>query len=273
MRSTAHVKGHPIHPMLIPFPFAYLVGAACLDAWSRASNRRDWAQTAKHMRVLGIGSALLAAVPGIIDYFTAVPPKSSAKDRATKHALFNLSALGLFAAATAGSNNRSRPPAWTLAAEAAGAAFLSAGGWLGGTLVYRNQIAVDHRYADAGKWEPATLPPAPTDASLDVGPDDQLQVDQMKLLRVGDRRLVLARTERGYVAFDDRCTHKGGPLSDGTLACGRVQCPWHGSQFDVTTGSVQHGPAEEPIATYDVETSGGRVLLSGLGTRGSGSNG
>jgi nitrite reductase/ring-hydroxylating ferredoxin subunit/uncharacterized membrane protein len=261
MRSTAHINGHPVHPMLIPFPFAYLVGAACLDAWSRASNRREWAQTAKHMRALGIGSALLAAVPGIIDYFTAVPPNSSAKDRATSHALFNLSALGLFAAAAAGSNG-SRPPAWTLAAEAAGAALLSVGGWLGGTLVYRNQIAVDHRYAEAGEWEPKTLPPAPEAASLDVGPEDQLQVDQMKLLRVGDRRLVLARTDRGYVAFDDRCTHKGGPLSDGVLACGRVQCPWHGSQFDVPTGSVQHGPAEEPIATYEVEMKAGRVLVS-----------
>ena len=41
--------------MLIPFPFAYLFGAACIDAWARASNRRDWAQTAKHMRMLGIG--------------------------------------------------------------------------------------------------------------------------------------------------------------------------------------------------------------------------
>jgi nitrite reductase/ring-hydroxylating ferredoxin subunit/uncharacterized membrane protein len=261
MRSTAHIKGHPIHPMLIPFPFAYLFGAACIDVWARAANRRDWTRTAKHMRMLGIGSALVAAVPGIIDYFTAVPPKSSAKDRATNHALANLSALGLFAAAGAGSNG-SRPPAWAVAAEAAGAALLSIAGWMGGTLVYRNQIAVDHRYAEAGKWDPKTLPPAPEAMAIDVGPDDELQLDQMKLLRVGDRRLVLARTEQGYVAFDDRCTHKGGPLSDGTLACGRVQCPWHGSQFDVHDGSVEHGPAEEYVATYQVDVKAGRVLLS-----------
>jgi nitrite reductase/ring-hydroxylating ferredoxin subunit/uncharacterized membrane protein len=260
MRSTAHIKGHPIHPMLIPFPFAYLFGAACIDAWARAADRRDWMRTAKHMRMLGIGSALVAAVPGIIDYFTAVPPKSSAKGRATNHALANLSALGLFAAAGAGSNG-SRTPAWALAAEGAGATLLAIAGWMGGTLVFRNQIAVDHRYAEAGRWEPKSLAPARDDAVLDVGPDDQLQVDQMKLLSIGDRRLVLARTEQGYVAFDDRCTHKGGPLSDGTLACGRVQCPWHGSQFDVRDGSVHHGPAEENIATYEVDVKAGRVLL------------
>jgi nitrite reductase/ring-hydroxylating ferredoxin subunit/uncharacterized membrane protein len=247
--------------MLIPFPFAYLVGSVCVDLWARAAHRRDWTRTARHMRLLGIGSALLAAVPGVIDYLTAVPPKSSAKERATKHALTNLSALGLFVAAGAGGNRRSPPPAWTLAAEAVGAALLAAGGWMGGTLVYRNQIGVDHRYAESGKWDPRTLPPAPPGLDMDIGPDDQLQVDQMKLLQIGERRLALARTERGYVAFDDRCTHKGGPLSDGTLACGTVQCPWHGSQFDVHSGSVQHGPAGEGIRTYDVVASHGRLLL------------
>ena len=63
----------------------------------------------------------------------------------------------------------------------------------------------------------------------------------------GDR-VVVARTEEGYAAFEDRCTHKGGPLSDGTLICGTVQCPWHGSQFDVHSGEVKCGPATEPIA-------------------------
>ena len=80
-------------------------------------------------------------------------------------------------------------------------------------------------------------------------------------MRIGSRRVVLARTEQGYVAFDDRCTHKGGPLSDGVLACSTVQCPWHGSQFDVRTGAVKHGPAEQRIATYPVEERGGRVWL------------
>jgi nitrite reductase/ring-hydroxylating ferredoxin subunit/uncharacterized membrane protein len=262
MRSTAHLHGHPIHPMLIPFPFAYLFGTACINLWARATDRRDWIQTARHMRLLGIGSALVAAVPGLVDYLTAVPPKSSAKNRATKHMLSNVSALGMFAAAGLASR-RPRPPAWTVAAEVAGAGLLVAGGWMGGTLVFRNQIAVDHRYADAGKWEPLTLPP-PADAAelVDLGADDQLDVNQMKLLRIGDRRYALARTERGYVAFDDRCTHKGGPLSDGTLACGTVQCPWHGSQFDVHTGSVQSGPAKESIRSYEVTMRDGRLFLA-----------
>jgi nitrite reductase/ring-hydroxylating ferredoxin subunit len=64
------------------------------------------------------------------------------------------------------------------------------------------------------------------------------------------------------VAFADRCTHKGGPLSDGTLACGIVQCPWHGSQFNVNSGAVEQGPAEQPIETYDVDSNDGRAMLA-----------
>jgi len=45
------------------------------------------------------------------------------------------------------------------------------------------------------------------------------------------------------------------------MACGTVQCPWHGSQFDVRTGGVQAGPAKEGIKTYRVTQEGDKVLL------------
>jgi nitrite reductase/ring-hydroxylating ferredoxin subunit/uncharacterized membrane protein len=264
MRSRAHIKSHPLHPMLVVFPFAYLFGSACLDAWSRITGQTAWLRTARQLNGLGLGSALVAAIPGLVDYRYAVPPRSSAKDRATKHMLANLSAVALFTAARAGRGGDDRQPAaWALAAEIGGAGLLAAGGWMGGTLVYRNQIAVDHRYADAGRWRELT--PAPEERTLsgrvDVGAPDDLGINQMKLVRVGARRIVLARTERGYAAFDDRCTHKGGSLADGSLTCGVVQCPWHGSQFEVTTGHVKHGPAEERITTYRVDEAGGRLYL------------
>jgi len=248
--------------MLVGFPVAYLFGSACLDAWARMTGRRELFRTAADLNTLGLATALLAAVPGLVDYVFAVPPKSSAKKRATDHMFANLSALGLFALARAGRRDAdARPRAWSIAAEVAGAGLMSVAGWLGGTLVYRNQIAVDHRYADAGRWDVEALQDAET---IDAGSVDDLKVDQMKLLRVGDRRIVLARTERGYVAFDDRCTHKGGSLADGSLACGTVQCPWHGSQFDVTTGKVEQGPAEDPIETYDVEERDGRLIVDAV---------
>jgi nitrite reductase/ring-hydroxylating ferredoxin subunit len=45
------------------------------------------------------------------------------------------------------------------------------------------------------------------------------------------------------------------------MMCGVVQCPWHGSQFDVTTGAVRAGPAQAPVATYRVETRNGELRL------------
>ena len=263
MRSSAHIKGHPIHPMLISFPFAYLFGSACLNAWGRATKQRSLFRTASHLNAMGLGSAVLAAAPGLVDYLFAVPPKSSAKVRATGHMFANLSAITLFAAArTLKREDDSPPPVATVAAELAGAALLSVAGWLGGTLVYRNQIGVDHRYADAGKWRVEHVADAAISGDLvDAASVEELQVGQMKLLRGGAKRIVVAKTDNGYVAFDDRCTHKGGPLADGALVCGTVQCPWHGSQFDVQTGRVEHGPAEQPIATYPVIERDGRVWV------------
>jgi len=248
--------------MLIPFPFAYLFGSAALDVWAKATGRRSWYRTTQHMNRLGLGSALVAAVPGLVDYTFAVPPRSSARERATRHMLVNLSAVGLFAAAGASRKADQPPPLWAVAAEVVGAGLLAAGGWLGGTLVFRNQIAVDHRYAEAGKWRVEAFKAEAADqGDIDVGSIDDLEVDQMKLLRIGAHRIVLARSDRAYVAFDDRCTHKGGPLSDGTMACGTVQCPWHGSQFDTVSGAVKHGPATEPIQTYQVAERNGRLWL------------
>jgi nitrite reductase/ring-hydroxylating ferredoxin subunit len=137
------------------------------------------------------------------------------------------------------------------------------GGWLGGTLVSRNQVSVDHRYANAGKWREESVPPPTRDDPITVE-TGELQVDQLRLLRVGDKRIVLGRTAEGYVAFDDHCTHRGGSLAGGVMICGTVQCPWHGSQFDVSTGTVKAGPAKENISAYRVEATGGKLRVFGV---------
>jgi nitrite reductase/ring-hydroxylating ferredoxin subunit len=84
----------------------------------------------------------------------------------------------------------------------------------------------------------------------------------MKLVHVNGKRIVVAKTEQGYAAFDDSCTHRGGSLADGVMICGTVQCPWHGSQFDVKTGNLKAGPAKEKINTFNVTEEGGKVYLA-----------
>ena len=265
MRSRASYKGHPIHPALIPFPFAFLTGALLFDVAGVLADRPAWWTTGGHLAAAGVVAALVAAVPGLIDYHYTVPPRSTGKRRATRHMLVNLSAVSLVAIAWllrrggAAAAAEAPGPA-VLALELTALGLLVAGGWMGGVLVNRNQIGVDHRYAGAGKWREATLD-ARAGVPVTVARADELAVNQLKLLRVGDRRIVLGRTEDGWVAFDDRCPHRGGSLADGAMICGTVQCPWHGSQFDVRSGAVAAGPAEEGIRTYSVEERDGSVWL------------
>jgi nitrite reductase/ring-hydroxylating ferredoxin subunit/uncharacterized membrane protein len=261
MRSTAQIKGHPIHPILIAFPIAFGTAAPAFDlAGVLGGWPTVWAAGA-YLATAAVVGGLVAGVPGFIDYLYTIPPDSSAKKRATWHMGVNLTALALIASGWAFRDpDTLRPGAGSIVLEFAGLAVMSVGGWLGGTLVYRNQIGVDHRYAEAGKWKEQEVSGKPGE-SVEVAAADELKVGQMKLLHVNGRRIVLARTEDGHVAYDDHCTHRGGSLAGGVLACGTVACPWHGSQFDATTGAVKAGPAERPIRTYRVKEAGGQVRL------------
>jgi uncharacterized membrane protein len=162
MKSTARIGEHPLHPMLIPYPFALLSSACAFDAAARGMRRREWAQTADHLVSAGLISALVAATPGIVDYFGTVPPRSRTRATATRHALFNLSALACFALA----RTRRRPtggmPRAGLSLELLGTGLLAAGGWLGGNLVYRHRVGVSDRarppVLESG--EGAALPPS-----------------------------------------------------------------------------------------------------------------
>jgi nitrite reductase/ring-hydroxylating ferredoxin subunit/uncharacterized membrane protein len=233
--------------MLIPFPFAFLTGAWGFGMAAAITGNRDLRTVSRYLVPTGLAAGLVAAVPGVIDYVGRVPPQSSAKSRATKHALLNVTALALFGAGYL-LRRRRTPQAVPLVAETLGAAALSVAGYMGGTLSYRNQIGVDHRYADAGKWKESAIESATPEALASAAAD--LGINQMKLVHSDGARIVVARTEDGPAAFSDRCTHRGGPLSDGALACGIVQCPWHGSQFDVRSGAVKCGPATEAISAY-----------------------
>jgi nitrite reductase/ring-hydroxylating ferredoxin subunit/uncharacterized membrane protein len=260
MRSKAQIQSHPIHPMLVSFPIAFLFGAFGFDLAGRLARWPGGWATGAYLSLAAIAAGLTAAVPGLIDYLSVIPPHSSGKARATQHLLVNVSALLVVAVAWAFRDRTSLMPGTGTLVEAASIALITWGGWMGGTLVYRNQIGVDHRYAGAGKWKEEVIEGRPR-GPIVVARADELEVDQLKLVRVDGRRIVVARTEEGYVAFEDRCSHKGGPLADGVLICGTVQCPWHGSQFDTHTGAVKAGPAKEPIGTHRVEQAAGEVQL------------
>lgn len=73
--------------------------------------------------------------------------------------------------------------------------------------------------------------------------------------------IAVFRTARDEVfALDDRCPHKGGPLSEGIVHGGQVTCPLHGMVFDLATGLAQ-GPDDGQVRTHAARVEGGRVLL------------
>jgi uncharacterized membrane protein/nitrite reductase/ring-hydroxylating ferredoxin subunit len=259
MRSKLHLKGHPIHPILVAFPIAFFIGALVFDALGYLQHNTKLWQTGSYLGLAGVIAALVAAVPGIVDYFGVVPPASSAKKRAAKHGVLNIVLVVLFALVWLYRQNEAAAPLVILGAEVLGVVMLGISGWLGGTLVHRNQIGIDHRYAEAGKWKEKYIDHR--EEAVEVAGTDELKIDQMMLVHVGGKRIVVGRTEQGYVAFDDRCTHRGGTLADGVLICGTVQCPWHGSQFDVATGAVKAGPAKTPIQTYELRQAEGKLYL------------
>lgn len=259
MRSKAQIKSHPIHPILVGFPVAFFTGTVFFDFLCLIQRQSDFGSVARYLLIAGIIMSIATAVPGFIDFLYTVPPASSAKQRAATHGLLNVCMLALFILALVFRAGADSPGAVPMILECAGFVVMSIAGWLGGTLVHRNQIGVDPRYAFAGKWNEVTA--LEKNGIVDLGSGEDLKRDQMKLIRVAGKRIVLAKASDGFVAFDDHCTHRGGSLAGGMMICDTVQCPWHGSQFDVRTGAVKAGPANEKIGTYRVEMVEGRLRI------------
>jgi nitrite reductase/ring-hydroxylating ferredoxin subunit/uncharacterized membrane protein len=259
MKSKANIKSHPLHPILVGFPIAFFAGTLFFDILALLLQPNIYiVKTALYLNIGGIATGLLAAVPGFIDYRYTVPPDSSAKKRAVKHGLINTAVLILFVLALI-LRKDSGNQLVIICIELIGAICLVISGWLGGTLIARNQIGIDIRYAGAGKWKEVYI--NTREKIIPVANADELKASQMKLIHLNGKRIVIARGDHHYFAFDDRCTHRGGSLAAGSLICNTVQCPWHGSQFNIQSGNVIAGPAKDGIPVYKLSVKDGIVYL------------
>ena len=84
---------------------------------------------------------------------------------------------------------------------------------------------------------------------------------EIMLVEVDDERIALANVGGQYYAVTDECTHSGCTLSDGEMEGELIECPCHGSQFDVRTGEVVSPPANEPLTLYSVRIEGNDILV------------
>jgi uncharacterized membrane protein len=207
MRSKAHIKSHPLHPILVGFPITFFISTLLFDAAAALRSNESFSQTASYLHVLGIFSAIAAAIPGAIDYFKVIPPGSSAKKRGTQHGILNSTACSFLLEHGLTRNSHDPGITFLIFFEFLAVVLLGIGGWLGGTLVHRNQIGIDHRYADAGKWKEKDG--ERSGELIKVAKADELKVNQMMLIHANGKRIVLGRTEHEFIALDDFCTHRG----------------------------------------------------------------
>lgn len=148
-----------------------------------------------------------------------------------------------------------RVPGVPRALQLAGLAAAGVGGLLGRRICVRL----------AGRAQPVPHPVEP--GWHDLMPVAGLAGSRLVRQSAGDVRLVVIRDGDQVRVLADRCSHRSGPLSEGTLDDGCLRCPWHGSVFRVADGTVAHGPATAPQAAFQTRISDGiiQVWLPGAG--------
>ena len=143
MESRAKVLGHPVHQMLVPFPFGLLASAAIFDVIHLVTENPTIASASYWMMIAGIVGGLLAAPFGSIDWF-AIPKRTRAKRIGLVHGLGNVVVLALFAASWFLRRGAPEAPSsLALALSLGGFALAGVTGWLGGELVDRLSVGVD----------------------------------------------------------------------------------------------------------------------------------
>lgn len=152
MASPASIGGHPVHPMIIPFPIALWVFSLVADVIYLWRGNSVWKNYVAFYALLGgIIGAAVAAVPGLIDWMS-LTDKAVVKI-ANWHARLNVIALLVFAGSfylrtTGGSNMVSSSHTIPLALSVLGVILISISGYLGGEMVFKHGVAVESRAPD-----------------------------------------------------------------------------------------------------------------------------
>ncbi|HEX5689758.1 MAG TPA: Rieske 2Fe-2S domain-containing protein, partial [Roseiflexaceae bacterium] len=192
---------------------------------------------------LGLVGAVGAAATGITDW-------KETQERPLRigfiHGALNMGATVLYASSLLLRRNGARTAGQTTAI--AGYLLTTAAAYLGGDMVFRDQIGVSH---SEPVWSALKY--------TAVMAESKLAENEPRRVEVGDRRIVLVRQNDKIYALDERCSHLGGPLSDGEVENGCITCPWHGSRFALDDGHPIDGPATIPQTTFATRVRDGQI--------------
>lgn len=237
--------GHPLHPVLTDATIGALTYGAAFDALGavNGNGRLQWA--GDRLTEIGVAAAVPTALAGLTE-FSTVPEQAAGK--ATLHGLLNGAALGLYVASIVDRRRGRRGRGVLFSTAAFATSMFSA--WLGGHLSYRHRVGVNHaeKFDGPRQWQ----------SLCSLG---ELPHRHPRRFEVDGHSVLLFRDGGEVMAIGAVCSHAGGPLEEGAVEGCLVQCPWHDSLFDMRDGSVVHGPATAPVASFDTRVSGGRVEI------------
>ncbi len=91
--------------------------------------------------------------------------------------------------------------------------------------------------------------------------ESEVEDNSLHRFVIDGREILFAKFAGKYYALDERCTHRGDPLSEGTLEDGIVTCPWHFGQFDLATGEVRGLPPQQPLKRYELRVEGPDIFI------------
>ncbi len=265
---------HPLHPLLVHFPVGLFVLSLLLDLASLAApGVPGLVYGAFYTMILGLITALIAAIPGFVDY-SDIRRDRPGKQVATAHMILNLLMVGLYAVNVGmrvSAVDAPQTPLAPLILSLIGVTILGISGYLGGHMIYSDGIAVGRHRRRAPMPEEtlrffSTAAVTPEEAASSVAfvptvPTDRLHDRETLRLQIDNEVVVLAKLEGSYYAFQEFCTHRFGPLSEGSFQNDQVECPWHGSCFDVRSGRVTQGPAKVDLKTFPVQIREGKVCI------------
>jgi nitrite reductase/ring-hydroxylating ferredoxin subunit/uncharacterized membrane protein len=231
--------GHPIHAAITDIPIGALTVTVILDL----ANQRAAADIAL---VIGILTMLAAAVAGFADY---TDTDGTARTRASLHSTLMVVALVIYLVSLA--QRAGNPPDRTVPVVLSIVAYLIVltSAYVGGDVVYAfGNMVSRHAFAwPSHEWHPLQL-----DGGLDLG---TLPEGEPAHAQLGDDGLVLVRIAGSVHALDATCAHAGGPLAEGRVVDGCVECPWHQSRFRLRDGTVAQGPAVYDQPRYEIRAA------------------
>lgn len=246
VRDTLHGVwlGHPVHPMLVQAALGAWLSAGVLDL------APDGDRAARRLTVFGLLASAPAALAGIADWSEQHEQQMRV---GVVHAFANLTATGLYGASLLAATEPRRR-----ALRYAGLAAVGTGGLLGGHISYHQAGGVNHAESVPHLIEPGWHELGALEEFADGRPARRM---------LGEVPLLVVRRGGGAHVLADRCGHLSGPLSGGELGDGCVTCPWHGSVFRLSDGSVVHGPATAPQPVLETDVRGAMlwVCLPGAG--------